>query len=87
MVSKKLYPTALQAQAVWLKSLGLQFPDIASQLEISAESARVAWLAGRRKLLAAGLPLPAAQRETYEPRGTVSKMDLLVALAKEAGLK
>jgi hypothetical protein len=87
MVSKKLYPTALQAQAVWLRSLGLAFPDIAAHLEISAESARVAWFAGRRKLLAAGLPLPAAQRESYEPRGTVSKMNLLVALAKEAGLK
>ena len=87
MVSKKLYPTPLQAQAVWLRSLGLPFPDIAAQLEISPESARVAWFAGRRKLLAAGLPLPSVKREAYEPRGTVSKMDLLVALAKEAGLK
>lgn len=87
MVSKKLYPTALQAQVVWLRSLGLQFPDIGAQLEISAESARVAWFAGRRKLLAAGLPAPVMKREPYEPRGTVSKMDLLVALAKEAGLK
>jgi hypothetical protein len=87
MVSKKLYPTALQAQAVWLRSLGLPFPDIATQLEISAESARVAWVAGRRKILAAGLPLPAVRRDAYEPRGTVSKMDLMVALAKEAGLK
>ena len=87
MVSKKLYPTPLQAQVVWLRSLGLQFQDIGAQLEISAESARVAWVAARRKILAAGLPLPAARREAYEPRGTVSKMDLLVALAKEAGLK
>ena len=87
MVSKKLYPTALQAQAVWLRSLGLQFPDIGEQLEISPESARVSWEGGRRKLLAAGLPPPPVRREAYEPRGTVSKMDLLVALAKEAGLK